>query len=869
MRTRLFINNQEVELDESVQFAITKQFEDLSNPTTIINSWSKTVSIPFTEKNNILFGHIYNADRLIAEGGTSITGIYFNPYKKLDFRLQWGDSVLMVGYAKMNEVKQNNGKGTYEITLFGELGKVFQDLKKITFDTTTTEPDYLISGDTWVDEKINKDLVYNSWTSSGQTHEELYPKYFYPAGSTIPISHPAYRVTDIIGFAPNNSFSENFKYDTYQVNANISDTFENYLGTGFTEDTGVEPKTVIPNGLLPREYGEYRSYLQLPYIYWNKLFKIFQSKAESVTGYQFELDNTWFTSTNPYWYNLVYMLKPFETKDNKDGAINYYDMGIIDTNTWWQGGAWMNEKSGNMYAISTSVETYKLLNVWGWGNTANFYFNGHSPLFVTFNLGLELQADKSGAGDNDKDCYFASGNALTVTAEVLKSDGTVVKSGNVIIHRSTYTGSTSGYDVDMVHDEKAIMGTGSQSDNYFRLNPQLKFYINKDDFGSYFYFRLKFKWVNNTTPFIYDDGPQSFIGNLTITTNNGCTIQTQLAQGIKSNSEFTLNDLWNNDYNIFEEIIRYCKMYRISISVDELNKKIVFKPFNKYFENYTVEDWTDKVDKSKDYTITPITFENKYVLFDYKDSETKLGKEYKEKYGVNYGEYRLTTDYNFNTETKKLFEKVPQSIINTDTVLSYMNLYYHKIEYSFPAELYVYNKDKDNKQKDIFGSFFFHCGLKSFDIETRLHLMGVCITDDSDFQLSNNTYFYNRELRKYKTPATYPFLDIINGNYMCLFNIPKVNYTYLNNYTGKKTIYSCFWQNYINERYNIQNKKITCYVRLKPTEYQNFEWNHFVKIGNQLCIVNKIYDYDVTSNQPVKVDLITIQDISGYTTNNY
>ena len=173
-------------IGESVQFAITKQFEDLSNPTTIINSWSKTVSIPFTEKNNILFGHIYNADRLIAEGGTSITGIYFNPYKKLDFRLQWGDSVLMVGYAKMNEVKQNNGKGTYEITLFGELGKVFQDLKKITFDTTTTEPDYLISGDTWVDEKINKDLVYNSWTSSGQTHEELYPKYFYPAGSTIP-----------------------------------------------------------------------------------------------------------------------------------------------------------------------------------------------------------------------------------------------------------------------------------------------------------------------------------------------------------------------------------------------------------------------------------------------------------------------------------------------------------------------------------------------------------------------------------------------------------------------------------------------------------------------------------------------------------
>ena len=137
MNTRLIIENKEIELDETVQFAITKQFEDLSNPTTIINDWSKTVSIPFTARNNAIFGHIYNPDKLTVEGGSNqaLAGIYFNPYKKLDMRLQFGDDVLMVGYAKMNEVKQNNGKGTYEITLFGELGKVFQEMKKITFDT--------------------------------------------------------------------------------------------------------------------------------------------------------------------------------------------------------------------------------------------------------------------------------------------------------------------------------------------------------------------------------------------------------------------------------------------------------------------------------------------------------------------------------------------------------------------------------------------------------------------------------------------------------------------------------------------------------------------------------------------------------------
>ena len=303
---RLYIENQEVELDKTVQFAITKQFEDLTNPTDIINDWSKTVSIPFTQKNNQLFGHIYNPDKVIVDGGT--VGVYFNPLLKLNFRLEWNSTVLMTGYAKMNQVKQTNGSGTYEITLFGELGKVFQAMKKITFDETSTDTDYIIDGSKFVDEEINKELIYSAWTSEGQTHEQLYPKFLEVQGGSI-VSHPAYKVTDIIGFAPNNSFSEGFEYSTYQYSSGQSTEFTETLGSGFTDATGIEPSTAIPNGMLPREIGEYRSYLQLPYIYWNKLFQVFQDKAESVTGYKFELDNSWFNSYNPYWYNLVYMLK--------------------------------------------------------------------------------------------------------------------------------------------------------------------------------------------------------------------------------------------------------------------------------------------------------------------------------------------------------------------------------------------------------------------------------------------------------------------------------------------------------------------------------------------------------------------------------
>mgnify|MGYP007057756310 CR=1 FL=1 len=144
---RLFLEGHEVELNESVQFAITKQFEDITSPADIKNDFSKTVKIPFSQKNNKIFGMLFSVDRLTPVSSGQLTGIYFNPYKKIDFRLQWGDTVLMQGYVKMIDVvKSANGKGHYNITLNGELGKVFQEMKKITFDRTTEDTKYLIDG---------------------------------------------------------------------------------------------------------------------------------------------------------------------------------------------------------------------------------------------------------------------------------------------------------------------------------------------------------------------------------------------------------------------------------------------------------------------------------------------------------------------------------------------------------------------------------------------------------------------------------------------------------------------------------------------------------------------------------------------------
>lgn len=872
---RLFIENREIELTDEVQFAITKQFDNLTNPTSIINDWSKTVSIPFTHKNDAIFGYIYNVDKQIVQdnGNNVVAGIYFNPLKKLDMRLQWGNDVLMVGYAKMNNVKQIAGKGTYEITLFGQLGKIFQDLSKITFNANDENSDYIIDGSQYVDSTINKALVVSSWNSNGQSTYAL-------SGSTI---------TDIIGFAPNNSYYEEFDSKSFQSDTAEAKTFAEVLKTKWDNGnggyvTGVEPDTAIPNGMLPRDIGEFRSYYQTPFIYWNKLWQIFQKKAESLTGYQWELDDTWFTSSNPYYSKLVYMLKPFNVKNGTSLENHYTKWGYDATQRSLGRSTTPNSPQvvrkfamprGESVVRNNKIEAFPLLPTY-----EDEYYDTIYPHYPTqvatfkcpddfasityrWHIPMYIETKVSGSHLRDNSGLIISMKMWGCDDNVSQANARVVQTNNFIIR---HEGSNFTY------RDYTPIDTGSspsEGDNRYKLVFALNsnFAASASKCGAYCYFTIECSYT--------DDNPMTNgLGDAGYTWyRDSAYVDVNLASGaFRSGVNFTLNDLWNNDYNLFEQILNYCKMYRILIFTDDANKKLKFIRASKYFQTYNVLNWTNKLDMSKDFVITPITFENKYVIFNYDDNKSKLGEKYKESWGVNYGEKRLVTQYNFNDEKKNLFDKkITDSITNTDFSLSWTNLYdYNKISYSLPAEIFPYAKDKDSKPLGNFGAFYFHNGKRSFDTTAALRMRGVKISDDTTFQQSNDTYCYS-QAQDGTSVSTYPALDIVysDNEKLCLFNKPMENYTYAKNLSNSIGIYDMFWKIYIDERYNIQNKKVTCYLRLKPTDFMNFEYKNFVRINNVLYFVNKIYDYNVESKDSTKVDLITVQDLKSYYVDYY
>lgn len=865
--TRLFIENREIELDESVQFAITKQFEDLSNPTNIINDWSKTVSIPFTANNNEIFGHIYNPDRLIVAGSSdTLTGIYFDPLKKLDMRLQYGDNVLMTGYAKMNEIKQSNGKGTYEITLFGQLGKVLQEMSKITFDTTTDNTKYLIDGSIYLEEYINKELVYNSWKSTGQSQFNLQEKWYYiinpQTGKVVKKPNLAYKTTDIIGFAPNNSFDNGFDYKTYQTLSSKFETFTSALeNTNFEEMTNVSPDSVIPNGLLPREIGEYRSYLQIPFIYWNKFFQMFNKKVKEITGYTIELDDSWFNSSNPYYYNLVMMAaRPYDNQSDDVYTNGYYFRILGGTDLRW-GSTWNVNRDGYL-GISTNAsdknETYPLLN------SSTFTVTTNEKVWLS-QIKFVMQVPANIVNSKRQSIKWKTDKTLQIKKEIINADTNEIidttyayYSPSVKPSYNTFIVPVESYEINASYNGWDII-----------LPAQT---ITKN-IGSATHLKVKytarFNAAANDTPWesngsTYNPGSNKISYLYPYSDMTAVAISFPVTTGTK----ITFNDLWNNEFSPFSEIIKYCKIFRIAISVDDANKTIKYTRQNTYFNNYGILDWSDKIDFSKDYTIKPISFENKYVLFNYEKSDLKGQEDYQKRFGYNYGEKVLNTNYNFNSETKNLFEKqkVYTSINNSDNVLSWNSLWENKqIVYTNSGELFVLCKDKDDKYKKQFGNYFFFQGLASFS--TQSPMRSVVITDDSDLQIDNNIRCYGQSWN-YTDVTTYPKLSTIcedNGQKkLCIFNKPSITYSTSQDFTNAKGIYDLFWKNYLDERYSIQNKIMTCYLRLSQTDFVNFKFSNFVKIGNMLYFVNKIYDFNVESNEPTKVDLISIQDINGY-----
>lgn len=853
---RLFLENQEIELSEQSIIAITRQFEEITNPTIICNDWSKTIQIPFTTKNNRIFGLLYNPDRLTQESNVSQIGMYFDPYRKIEFRLEYQDSVIMTGYAKNIYSTQTNGVGYYSITLNGELGKVFQEMKRITFEPAEEETQYLLDSAPYYCEQIDASLIYDCWQNTANNSTLLKKK-----------TDTDYSRNSIIGFTPNLAYNDDFDYNTYQLTEYKSEPLTDVLNSiKFADKTGIEPDTATGGKISPRGMGEFRSYLQTPYIYFNQFFQLFLEKSKELTGYQFNLSEDWFNYTNPYWSKIVMGLKPFDVnKVEKD--IKH--ITVLDASS--DSSLYTVTRQGDSdYYYTPRMDTKQsvYLNFSDSDYSTSMFI--HQKAFQTLYMDVPVSFKIYRTGEDitildlwaSREFYFGVDVREKGKSDVITSDRLIVFSTQSTTH------SEDDYNnVKWQTEGKYVSGKGIENTYTFTAHIQVQPVDYDRDINLSVFMQASASGAEQYGyMFVKPNGNLRYPFDITGTFSITEPIQLWFSDVIRSNSYFTINDLWDNNYNPFDIFLNYCKLCRLVFDIDYINKSISIEPATTYFSNYTIKDWTNKLDMTNTFELKPISFENKYVMFNYSDNDVQLGKDYKEYFGVNYGDIKLITDYNFNTNTQTLMEGLQPTIVYTPNVLSWTTLYdKQKIAYTFGKEIFLNNLDKDEKVVNTFGQFFF---VQNATWDTSGDLRNVRITDDTHLQVVTQTYFYSQDAGKSLFPTQYKQPTIFYDDKCCLVNIPSKNYTYDKSYmTGKKSIYDLIWSNYIKERYDKNNKIITCYLKLSQYDFANFKFSDFIKINNQIYIINKIYDYNPATTYTTKVELITIQDLKGYTTN--
>ena len=115
-RIELYINGSQADLSDQGLVLFNYAYTDLENPTAVKNSYSKQVTLPGTDNNAAIFGHLSRMDRVTGGGFSPLVRTPFTIYNELG-------EIIKSGYLKLDQVVRRGSVVTgYKVSLYGGLG---------------------------------------------------------------------------------------------------------------------------------------------------------------------------------------------------------------------------------------------------------------------------------------------------------------------------------------------------------------------------------------------------------------------------------------------------------------------------------------------------------------------------------------------------------------------------------------------------------------------------------------------------------------------------------------------------------------------------------------------------------------------------
>jgi hypothetical protein len=913
---QLFIDGQEVDFTEPININMTYAHQDLHNPTVVRNSFSKTLKIDGTPKNNRIFGCFGNMDRIAASKEGEYTGASFNPSRKVDFALVRNGEQIERGYVKLDKVVKKGKKLSYDITLYGGLGQFLYNLttKEDGEQMKLSDLDYGYN----LDIEVNKEVVYNAWNSLNEIGK---------------FTGDTYEIYKHINFSPcYNGIPEDFSADKVAIDVNsfklnAPELYERFAVS--KEGYGLIDGWLI--GELKKEYDEWqmkdmRSYLQRPVIRFKDIIDACCNPINN-GGYAVELDDEFFSADNPYYEN-AWMTLPLLSEIETTSSERF---PILKKN----GDRYEIEDAEDGDRLSFTVPMSMIVSL------PNFY-SDVSNLYT----GVQITLNPTKKDMDKAESYNACRYAQLV---VYDANGKVVNGSNVL---SFYTKILNA--VNFTYEPEYKTTINDVIGDYINVGYS-KIYEASTDFvfngstyglsfknlewkeGYYMKLVVKSAEIVNYVPTDDDRIPEeekmennlgvdwlykkneyyTYDDTIKMVTWGSSVVDSNVNIDVKipTNKHISKDTLLNSEHTPCDYFLSYLKMFNLHIWSDNVEKKVYIKQRKNYFTGEKI-NIDGLVDRDSDITIKPIVYDAKWYNFNTEfDGDSLLNKTYKDNYGFDYGIQKVNTNYNFDSTSKDLLEKnvLKNCICNRAKSKYYVSVYedYDNLPpfyldgfttllfngegdtieaNSFTPRTTVksYNwwrergydlmpkpdfRNKDGKGVDGSNVLLFYNGKQILkDVEENVLNFGIS-DDIPQFETLNDgepcwvwSYNWNNSITYFDYLPIFSRYYTNENNWVTHswdFGTPKQIYIPDYSIDNSSDIYTQYWKNYINDEFDNNTREVDLKVLLKGKVNPDFLQN-FVYFDGCYWKIMEIVDYNPCSQETTKVKMVKVQDMNNY-----
>ena len=357
---QLYIGGAPVELTQDIDILWTYSVDELTNPTIVKNSFSKTITIEDSPENSKLFGQFWNVERIQTIDGEY--GTSFNPSKRVPFVIYVNGDIYQEGYAKLLSVDTIGKNNKYSLSLFGGLGSFFynlsyegdnegdnkkklSDLHFMTGSSTPSEREF--------DFVIKKETLQDAWDNvtagtSSMWHYinfadcyDGYPSDFDADKVLVNLGETASTSTSSDGPPARRPGGRTTASAFINTTATTDGTYASYDGYVLAE---------LPKERTAAEMREFRSYLMRPVVRVKEIINACCAE-ENNGGYEVQLDDKFFNSDNPYW-EKAWMTLPLLTDMDFNGNEGDDQTGVTVTlGSTGSGGT----RTGDIYTETTAI----------------------------------------------------------------------------------------------------------------------------------------------------------------------------------------------------------------------------------------------------------------------------------------------------------------------------------------------------------------------------------------------------------------------------------------------------------------------------------------------------------------------------------